>query len=75
MQIFWVLEHFANSMASLDSGWPPTRFFRRLAALCGPYVGHVLRIWKYAVTQDRTGDLQIFSLTLSQLSYRGLIGQ
>ena len=24
-----------------------------------------------AVTQDRTGDLQIFSLTLSQLSYRG----
>ena len=25
-----------------------------------------------AVTQDRTGDLQIFSLTLSQLSYRGL---
>ena len=27
-----------------------------------------------AVTQDRTGDLQIFSLTLSQLSYRGLAG-
>ena len=25
-----------------------------------------------AETQDRTGDLQIFSLTLSQLSYRGL---
>ena len=25
-----------------------------------------------AVTQDRTGDLQIFSLTLSQLSYRGI---
>ena len=25
-----------------------------------------------AVTRDRTGDLQIFSLTLSQLSYRGL---
>ena len=23
-------------------------------------------------TRDRTGDLQIFSLTLSQLSYRGL---
>ena len=23
------------------------------------------------MTQDRTGDLQIFSLTLSQLSYRG----
>ena len=26
-----------------------------------------------AETRDRTGDLQIFSLTLSQLSYRGLI--
>jgi hypothetical protein len=25
----------------------------------------------YAETRDRTGDLQIFSLTLSQLSYRG----
>jgi hypothetical protein len=27
---------------------------------------------KNAETRDRTGDLQIFSLTLSQLSYRGL---
>ena len=27
---------------------------------------------KTAETRDRTGDLQIFSLTLSQLSYRGL---
>lgn len=26
---------------------------------------------KNAVTRDRTGDLQIFSLTLSQLSYHG----
>ena len=26
---------------------------------------------KCAKTRDRTGDLQIFSLTLSQLSYRG----
>ncbi len=26
-----------------------------------------------AATRDRTGDLQIFSLTLSQLSYHGLI--
>ena len=26
----------------------------------------------YAETRDRTGDLQIFSLTLSQLSYRGI---
>ena len=28
-------------------------------------------IISYASTRDRTGDLQIFSLTLSQLSYRG----
>ena len=27
----------------------------------------------YAETRDRTGDLQIFNLTLSQLSYRGLL--
>ena len=26
-----------------------------------------------AETRDRTGDLQIFSLTLSQLSYRGMV--
>ena len=26
----------------------------------------------HAETRDRAGDLQIFSLTLSQLSYRGL---
>ena len=26
---------------------------------------------QHAETRDRTGDLQIFSLTLSQLSYRG----
>ena len=33
------------------------------AALCFDIV--------HAETRDRTGDLQIFSLTLSQLSYRG----
>ena len=27
----------------------------------------------FAATRDRTGDLQIFSLTLSQLSYSGII--
>ena len=31
----------------------------------------ILHHEKYAETRDRTGDLQIFSLTLSQLSYRG----
>ena len=45
-----------------------------------PYpLGHRDNIFIYAVmkkmysasTRDRTGDLQIFSLTLSQLSYRG----
>ena len=30
-----------------------------------------MKIEKYAATGDRTWDLQIFSLTLSQLSYRG----
>ena len=30
------------------------------------------RIVKNAETRDRAGDLQIFGLTLSQLSYRGL---
>ena len=32
------------------------------------------RLLQYAETRDRTGDLQIFSLTLSQLSYRGCAG-
>ena len=27
--------------------------------------------WVNAETRDRTGDIQIFGLTLSQLSYRG----
>ena len=31
--------------------------------------------WKDAETRDRTGDLQIFDLTLSQLSYRGSVAQ
>ena len=30
-----------------------------------------MRVHTHAETRDRTGDLQIFSLTLSQLSYRG----
>jgi hypothetical protein len=32
------------------------------------------RLLPYAETRDRAGDLQIFSLTLSQLSYRGCKG-
>ena len=36
---------------------------------CKPDVGMAERI--NAETRDGTGDLQIFSLTLSQLSYRG----
>ena len=39
-----------------------------------PYpLGHRDVTYKNAAsTRDRTGDLQIFSLTLSQLSYRGI---
>ena len=37
-----------------------------------PTKSTLYRPTKDAETQDRTGDLQIFSLTLSQLSYRGL---
>ena len=33
--------------------------------------GMSAQVVDYAETRDRTGDLQIFSLTLSQLSYRG----
>ena len=32
------------------------------------------RLMEIAATQDRTGDLQIFSLALSQLSYSGKNG-
>ena len=32
-----------------------------------------IKIKKSAATRDRTRDLQIFSLTLSQLSYHGLV--
>ena len=31
--------------------------------------------WKDAETRDRTRDLQIFALRLSQLSYRGSVAQ
>ena len=31
--------------------------------------------WKDAETWDRTGELQILGLTLSQLSYRGSVAQ
>ena len=34
-------------------------------------ISGVGRAYCFAKTRDRTGDLQIFSLTLSQLSYRG----
>ena len=39
-------------------------------------VHHIIKIdlnKKYASTRDWTRDLQIFSLTLSQLSYRGIV--
>ena len=34
--------------------------------------GEIMSSTNSAETRDRTGDLQIFSLTLSQLSYRGI---
>ena len=37
------------------------------------HILHMPDINMNAETRDRIGDLQIFSLTLSQLSYRGLI--
>ena len=48
--------------------------------LCGSVWLWLFVVWacsaryymQYAETRDRAGDLQIFSLTLSQLSYRGL---
>ena len=46
------------------------------AFLCeseSPIKGTFLLIMRNAETRDRAGDLQIFSLTLSQLSYRGLV--
>ena len=33
----------------------------------------LVKVRRNAETRDRTGDLQIFSLTLSQLSYRGCV--
>ena len=49
----------------------------QLVSLVGPEAGlarrarHLTLPAAHAETRDRTGDLQIFSLTLSQLSYRG----
>ena len=44
----------------------------RSCLYCRTYMACSLCTWPDdAETQDRTGDLQIFSLTLSQLSYRG----
>ena len=45
----------------------------RLARETFVWVALPLRREKCAETRDRTGDLQIFSLTLSQLSYRGSV--
>ena len=49
---------------------PPTHLPLLGLCACQPAEGR-----KNAETRDRTGDLQIFSLTLSQLSYRGLMMQ
>ena len=46
-------------------------FYRKLVDICDIVCVCTARKNKNAETRDRTGDLQIFSLTLSQLSYRG----
>ena len=50
----------------------PTRSSHEQA--CGLAAPPVQQKQHSAETRDRTGDLQIFSLTLSQLSYRGMDG-
>ena len=62
---------------------PKGHFTRQTVLDCGQALSETLSnqsqelLWieqkpkVHAETQDRTGDLQIFSLTLSQLSYRG----
>ena len=58
--------HFAPLRC--QSGVPPT--MRKKSAMEGLQNAPTKN---YAETRDRTGDLQIFGLTLSQLSYRGFM--
>ena len=58
--------HFAPIRC--QSGVPLT--LRKKNAMDGP---QNVPTKKYAATRDRTGDLQIFGRTLSQLSYRGFM--
>ena len=70
-----------HSAIALDSGSMETAKTRTMRA-CMVHLHEHYRVLevegavfcgckKSAETRDRTGDLQIFSLTLSQLSYRG----
>ena len=64
--------HSARSVAV--SYKPPMLVTRVRLPACADFVLKLAcarRHVRNAETQDRTGDLQIFSLTLSQLSYRG----
>ena len=61
--------HSAKGMASVQAKAP--RLPPLPSFLPTPPIQSTLQLCSCAETRDRTGDLQIFSLTLSQLSYRG----
>ena len=53
---------------------PCVRKLKRTNEFFGDFPFELFRIRReHAETRDRTGDLQIFGLTLSQLSYRGSV--
>ena len=59
-----------GSQGANSKGAPDMRFVHPKTIYLSA-IDHNSRDCKSAETRDRTGDLQIFSLTLSQLSYRG----
>ena len=63
------MEHLENQEKSSDTG---TRTL--VSCVKGKYANHLHHIGnnENALTVNRTQDLQIFSLTLSQLSYQGI---
>ena len=58
-----------------STGRPDVAWTKTLCclALTQPHALAAQEFQNNAETRDRTGDLQIFSLTLSQLSYRGSV--
>ena len=60
-----------NGQPLPDNDRHKTRFCGAVRARLQPVFHPVNQVEQDAATRDRTGDLQIFSLTLSQLSYLG----